>query len=285
MQTDQGADHPARARARRRLLARRTAATTRTPTGGACGHCDSCLLRLQGLRRGRRRRPDRVRARRAGDGMSYAVKEIFYTLQGEGAQRRPAGGVLPLRRLQPVDGREEDRATRRLPVLRHRLRRAPTAPAAASSRRATTLAARGRATLAGGGERRAARYVVCTGGEPLLQLDARADRRAARRGLRDRGRDQRHAACRRRDRLGLRQPEGRRATLVLDRGDELKLVYPQAGAEPERFAEASTSTTSSCSRWTAPTSSANTAARGRLLPRAPAVAAEPPDPQGTSASR
>ena len=34
--------------------------------------------------------------------MSYAVKEIFLTLQGEGGQAGPRGGVLPLRRLQPV---------------------------------------------------------------------------------------------------------------------------------------------------------------------------------------
>ena len=30
-----------------------------------------------------------------GDGVSYAVKEIFLTLQGEGRARRPRGGVLP----------------------------------------------------------------------------------------------------------------------------------------------------------------------------------------------
>ena len=42
--------------------------------------------------------------------MTYSVKEIFYTLQGEGAQRRHAGGVLPLCRLQPVDRPRADRA-------------------------------------------------------------------------------------------------------------------------------------------------------------------------------
>ena len=35
--------------------------------------------------------------------VAYRVKEIFYTLQGEGAQAGRPGRVLPVRRLQPVD--------------------------------------------------------------------------------------------------------------------------------------------------------------------------------------
>ncbi len=34
--------------------------------------------------------------------MSYAVKEIYYTLQGEGAQTGRAGGLLPLCRVQSL---------------------------------------------------------------------------------------------------------------------------------------------------------------------------------------
>jgi 7-carboxy-7-deazaguanine synthase (Cx14CxxC type) len=76
--------------------------------------------------------------------------------------------------------------------------------------------------------------VVCTGGEPLLQLDA-----AAVEAFHDRGFE-----------VGVETngtmapPPGldwvcvspkAGAPLVLDHGDELKLVYPQAGAPPERF--------------------------------------------------
>ncbi len=50
-----------------------------------------------------------VRSRSLDSGMTYAVKEMFYTLQGEGAQGRPRGRVLPLRRLHLWTGREQDR--------------------------------------------------------------------------------------------------------------------------------------------------------------------------------
>ena len=78
-------------------------------------------------------------------------------------------------------------------------------------------------------------YVVCTGGEPLLQLDtdliAALHREGFEIGIETNG--------------TLQPPEGvdwicvspkASAELVLVRGNELKLVYPQAGAEPERYA-------------------------------------------------
>ena len=43
--------------------------------------------------------------------MTYAVKEIFYTLQGEGANAGRPAVFLPLCWLQSVDGLERDRAT------------------------------------------------------------------------------------------------------------------------------------------------------------------------------
>jgi 7-carboxy-7-deazaguanine synthase (Cx14CxxC type) len=76
--------------------------------------------------------------------------------------------------------------------------------------------------------------VVCTGGEPLLQLDralvAALHTRGFRIAIETNG--------------TLAPPPGvdwicvspkARAPLQLTRGDELKLVYPQAGAEPERY--------------------------------------------------
>ena len=91
--------------------------------GYGCGDCPACELRAKGWREWTRRR---LRA------MSYAVKEIFLTLQGEGGQAGRAGGVLPLRRLQPVDRARAGPGRRRLHLLRHRLRRHWTGRAAAS---------------------------------------------------------------------------------------------------------------------------------------------------------
>jgi 7-carboxy-7-deazaguanine synthase (Cx14CxxC type) len=80
----------------------------------------------------------------------------------------------------------------------------------------------------------ARRFVVCTGGEPLLQLDAPALAALHREGFR--------VAIETNGTLPA--PEGidwvcvspkARAPLALKRGDELKLVFPQAEAPPERF--------------------------------------------------
>jgi 7-carboxy-7-deazaguanine synthase len=60
------------------------------------------------------------------------------------------------------------------------------------------------------------------------------DRRPPRARLRGRRGDQRHPAPSPRARLGLREPQGRRPVVVAG-GDELKLVFPQAAARPERF--------------------------------------------------
>jgi 7-carboxy-7-deazaguanine synthase (Cx14CxxC type) len=78
------------------------------------------------------------------------------------------------------------------------------------------------------------RFVVCTGGEPLLQLDAGLVDALHARGFR--------IAIETNGTLPV--PEGidwtcvspkAHAPLVVMRGDELKLVYPQEGAAPERF--------------------------------------------------
>src|SRR5207302_212275 len=77
-------------------------------------------------------------------------------------------------------------------------------------------------------------FVVCTGGEPLLQLDAALVEALHAAGF--------EVAV---ETNGTRLPppgldwvcvSPKAATeLVLRRGDELKLVFPQVGAEPERF--------------------------------------------------
>ena len=80
----------------------------------------------------------------------------------------------------------------------------------------------------------ARRFVVCTGGEPLLQLDGELTEAFHTRGF--------EVAVETNGTVA--PPEGvdwlcvspkAGSTLVVERGDELKLVYPQPGAEPERF--------------------------------------------------
>ena len=84
-------------------------------------------------------------------------------------------------------------------------------------------------------ERAGAPYVVCTGGEPLLQLDE-----ALIAALHDEGFE---IAIETNGTL--MPPDGidwicvspkADAELVLKSGNELKLVYPQQGGEPERYA-------------------------------------------------
>ena len=55
--------------------------------------------------------------------MTYAVKEIFYTLQGEGANTGRAAVFCRFAGCNLWTGREHGPGRRHLPVLRHRLRR------------------------------------------------------------------------------------------------------------------------------------------------------------------
>ncbi len=164
--------------------------------------------------------------------MSYAVKEIFYTLQGEGANAGRAAVFCRFAGCNLWSGREADRATA---VCRFcdtefvgvdgagggRFDSAENLAAAIEEKWPTDTAL----------DRR---FVVCTGGEPLLQLDT--DLIAA---LRVRGfeiaveTNGTIAAPEGVDWLCVSPKAG--AELVQRSGDELKLVYPQPGAEPERF--------------------------------------------------
>jgi 7-carboxy-7-deazaguanine synthase (Cx14CxxC type) len=161
--------------------------------------------------------------------MSYSVKEIFYTLQGEGAQSGRPAVFCRFAGCNLWSGREEDRgdATCRF---------CDTDFVGADAGRfndAQTLADAVAALWPGrtGGRP----YVVCTGGEPLLQLDSSLCTALHARGF-EIGVETNGTQAR---------PEGidwlcvspkANAPLVLTAGDELKLVYPQAGASPERYA-------------------------------------------------
>jgi 7-carboxy-7-deazaguanine synthase len=80
------------------------------------------------------------------------------------------------------------------------------------------------------------RFVVCTGGEPLLQLDAPLAEALHRAGfeiaIETNGTQPAPPGI---DWICVSPKAG--TELVLRQGDELKLVFPQVGAEPHRFAD------------------------------------------------
>lgn len=161
---------------------------------------------------------------------TYSVKSCFYTLQGEGRQAGRAAVFLRFAGCNLWTGREADRATATCQFCDTDfvgtngegggVFRSPQALAA-------HVASRWPST---GGTP----YVVCTGGEPTLQLDpALVDAlhevgfeiaietngtRPVPRGV---------------DWICVSPKAG--TVLVQQRGDELKLVYPQPDARPEQF--------------------------------------------------
>ncbi|MBV9550453.1 MAG: 7-carboxy-7-deazaguanine synthase [Alphaproteobacteria bacterium] len=164
--------------------------------------------------------------------MTYSVKEIFYTLQGEGARAGRAAVFLRFAGCNLWSGAEKDRAAAICKFCdtdfvgtdgtRGKY------PDAASLSKA--VAEEWPVSTSGN------RYVVCTGGEPLLQLDqplvAALHSHDFEIAIETNG--------------TLMPPPGidwicvspkAEAEQVLRRGDELKLVYPQEGADPARYAD------------------------------------------------
>ncbi|MBB4658745.1 7-carboxy-7-deazaguanine synthase [Parvularcula dongshanensis] len=165
--------------------------------------------------------------------MSYAVKEIYYTLQGEGAQAGRAAVFLRFAGCNLWSGREEDRA-RAVCSFCDTDFVGMDGPGGGRFATARDLAA----TIAGHwptGAEGGVPYVVCTGGEPLLQLDGDLIEALHERGF-EVGVETNGT---------LPAPPGldwicvspkADAEIVLTEGSELKLVFPQAKARPERFA-------------------------------------------------
>src|SRR5208283_1221574 len=101
--------------------------------------------------------------------MSYAVNEIFYTLQGEGAQTGRAAVFCRFAGCNLWSGREEDRAAAVCQFCDTDFAGVE-GPDGGRFADADELAARIDETwtaVSSGGKK----FVVCTGGEPLLQLD------------------------------------------------------------------------------------------------------------------
>ena len=160
----------------------------------------------------------------------YSVKEIFYTLQGEGVHAGRPAVFCRFAGCNLWSGREEDRATAVCTFCDTDF--VGVAPEGGRFATASELAAAVAARWPDVPEGR--RFVVCTGGEPLLQLDEAAIEALHSLGF--------EVAVETNGTVAL--PRGldwvcvspkADSPLVVSGGDELKLVFPQDAAPPERF--------------------------------------------------
>ena len=169
--------------------------------------------------------------------MSYAVKEIFYTLQGEGAQTGRAAVFCRFAGCNLWSGREQDRAAAVCQFCDTDFAGVE-GPDGGRFASAEELAARIEASwqaVSSAGPSAGKKFAVCTGGEPLLQLDgALIDALHAREFEVAVETNGTIAAPNGIDWLCVSPKAG--AELLQRSGDELKLVYPQAGAPPESYA-------------------------------------------------
>jgi 7-carboxy-7-deazaguanine synthase (Cx14CxxC type) len=168
--------------------------------------------------------------------MSYTVKEIFYTLQGEGAQSGRAAVFCRFSGCNLWSGREEDRARAVCQFCDTDF--VGTGPDGGRFSSAIELANAierswtGREDDAEPGRK----YVVCTGGEPLLQLDEDLIEALHQRGfevaVETNGTRPAPPSL---DWICVSPKAG--APFVQKSGNELKLVYPQEDARPEEFTQ------------------------------------------------
>jgi 7-carboxy-7-deazaguanine synthase (Cx14CxxC type) len=160
----------------------------------------------------------------------YTVKEIFYTLQGEGANAGRPAVFCRFSGCNLWTGRESDRATAICDFCDTDFVGVGTdgGKFATAADLAEAVASRWPTND------RAHRLVVCTGGEPLLQLDAAAVDALHAEGfeiaVETNGTQPPVPGL---DWICVSPKKG--ADLVLRRGNEIKLVYPQPGFDPEQF--------------------------------------------------
>lgn len=163
--------------------------------------------------------------------MTYSVKEMFYTLQGEGANAGRPAVFCRFAGCNLWSGREEDRATAVCNFCDTDFV-GTNGDGGGKFRTAQDLAAA--IATQWPSEKRDRRFVVLTGGEPLLQVDA-----ALVDALHDEG-----FSIAMETNGTLAPPDGidwlcvspkADAPLAVSAGQELKLVYPQAGVDPKRF--------------------------------------------------
>lgn len=164
--------------------------------------------------------------------MTYAVKEIFYTLQGEGAQAGRAAVFCRFAGCNLWSGREEDRASA---VCRFCDTDFVGTDGTGGGKFPSAQALAQAIAQAWQAPGLAQRYVVLTGGEPLLQVDEALTAALHAQGF----------TIAVETNGTLPAPKGLdwvcvspkdQAPVVLTRGNELKLVYPQVGVDPGQFA-------------------------------------------------
>ncbi len=162
--------------------------------------------------------------------MAYAVKEAFKTLQGEGRQTGRAAVFCRFAGCNLWSGREADRAAATCGFCDTDF----VGVDGENGGKFTDAAALAAHVAALWGPERDRRFVVLTGGEPMLQVDAALIGALHAEGF--------EVAVETNGSLAVLpaidwicvSPKAG-APLVQTSGDELKLVYPQEGAEPERF--------------------------------------------------
>ena len=162
--------------------------------------------------------------------MSYAVKEIFLTLQGEGMQAGRRAVFLRFAGCNLWSGREADRATAECDFCDTDF--VGTDGVNGGRYEAAPLAEKVEALWGGGSERLA----VVTGGEPLLQLDSALIEALHAHGFRIAV--ETNGTCPAPDGIDwLCVSPKAGGTLRQTSGDELKLVFPQPGLDPGQIAD------------------------------------------------
>jgi 7-carboxy-7-deazaguanine synthase len=164
---------------------------------------------------------------------NYQVKETYYTLQGEGANTGRAAVFCRFAGCNLWTGLEEDRASAVCQFCDTDFVGVD-GPGGGRFSSAQELAKAVAGCWPADASSAARPLVVCTGGEPLLQLDEPLVQALHKAGF--------EVAI---ETNGTRLPPPgldwicvspkAGAELVLKTGDELKLVFPQAGAEPRRY--------------------------------------------------
>ncbi|MFJ1298709.1 7-carboxy-7-deazaguanine synthase [Pseudomonadota bacterium AL_CKDN230030165-1A_HGKHYDSX7] len=164
--------------------------------------------------------------------MTYSAKEIFKTLQGEGAQAGRAAVFCRFAGCNLWSGRESDRATA---VCTFCDTDFVGTDGVGGGKFASAQALADTLSRTWGPER-AGRYVVFTGGEPLLQLDTALIDAVHAEGftiaIETNGTVEPPPGI---DWICV-SPKGS-STIVVRKGNELKLIYPQREAPPERYAD------------------------------------------------
>ncbi|MEN6421681.1 MAG: 7-carboxy-7-deazaguanine synthase [Smithella sp.] len=164
--------------------------------------------------------------------MSYFIKEIFYSLQGEGFYAGRPAVFCRFAGCNLWSGKEVDRKSAVCKFCDTDFVGCD-GPEGGQFQTAIELAEKIKKLWPG--EKSSRPFVVCTGGEPLLQLDA---------GLLSALHDKGFEVAVETNGTIL-PPEGidwvcvspkAGAQLLLRSGQELKLIFPQKGAEPEKYA-------------------------------------------------